>query len=378
MKAAITLLALVMLLLMSDFAQSQVAGGTGKLGYQLGLYGRVRLDVPVYPTTRQLDRLSFVVALNSSSVFDYTEDAENVEPPSRTTGGIADTIATVLIDNSFSHLEPNVQVRVTVYSWHNDDFFIVKYTTTNIHTSPYTLHLGAFAIPKPSNAYGGETVSYDATKKVSYFFRTAQNPYIGLKVLSGDPFSFHALDWDVYSPTNPDADEATDSMRYQMTASPGFDGPLTAGVNGSAFNLNAGERTIAPGDSATVYYAVLYTTSLSDMLLEADSAQIRYNGTFTGVEPVAFDVPDGFALSQNYPNPFNPETRIAFAVKTSALTTLKVYDLLGREVATLVDEYLAPGSYAVSFSGDGLASGTYVYTLTAGSYRETRRMVLVR
>jgi len=212
---------------------------------------------------------------------------------------------------------------------------------------------------------------------VSYFFRTGQNPYVGVKVLSGDPSSFHVLDWDAYSP-NPDADEAADSTRYQMTALPGFDGTLTAGVNGSAFNLNAGERTLAPGDSVTAYYAILYTTSLSDLLLEADSAQARYNGTFTGVEPVAFDVPGEFSLSQNYPNPFNPETRITFAVKSSAFTTLKVYDLLGREVATLVEEPLAPGSYAVSFSGERLASGTYLYTLTAGSYRETRRMVLVR
>jgi hypothetical protein len=377
MKAATILLVLALTLLASDVAQSQVAGGTGSMGYQLGLYGRVRMDVPVYPATRQLDRLSFIAALNSTSVFDYVEDAENVEVPSLSTGGIADTIATVVIDNSFSQLEPNVRVRVTVYSWHNDDFFIVKYTTTNTGTAPYNLYLGAFVVPKPSNTYGLESVSYDATKKVAYFFRTGQDPHIGLKVVSGDPYSFHPLDWDAYSP-NPDADEATDSTRYWMTATPGFDPTVVSGVNGSAFNLNAGERTIAPGDSATVYYAVIFTTSLNALLAEADSAQIRYDGVFTGITPLAGAVPEEFGLSQNYPNPFNPETRIAFAVKNASPTTLKVYDMLGREVATLVDAQLAPGSYAVSFAGHGLASGTYFYTLTAGSYRETRRMMLVR
>jgi hypothetical protein len=377
MKAVTILLALVLPLLVSDLAQSQVAGGTGTMGFQLGTYGRVRVDIPVYPGTRQLDRLSMVVALSSTNVFDYTEDSENLEVPSLTTGGIADTIATVLTDNSYSNIEPNVRVRVTVYSWHNDDFVIAKYTVTNVNTSAYTLFLGVFGIPKPSNSYGGETVAYDATKKVAYFFRTGETPHIGVKVLSGEPSSFHVLDWDVYSP-NPDADEATDATRYDMTAIAGFDASLTAGVNGSAYNLNAGERTLAPGDSAIVYYGIISTASLEELLLEADSVQSRYDGTFTGIKPVSDVVPGEFSLSPNYPNPFNPETRITFAVKSSVPTTLKVYDLLGREVATLVDERLAPGSYSVPFHGEGLASGTYLYTLTAGSYRETRRMMLVR
>jgi hypothetical protein len=267
---------IVLALVLTASAQAQVAGGTGTVGYQLGVYGRVRVDVPVYPATRQLDRLSFIAALNSTHVFDYTQDAQNVEMPSRTTGGIADTIGTVVIDNSFSSAEPNVRVRVTVYSWHGDDCFVVKYTLTNTNTSPYTLTLGGFVIPKPSNTYGGETVAYDATKKVSYFFRTAQTPYVGVKVLSGDPSSFHALDWDAYSP-NPSSDAATDSTRYWMATQPGFDGPLTAGVNGSAFNLNAGQQTVAAGASVTVFYGVMFTNSLSDLLLEADSAMIRYN-----------------------------------------------------------------------------------------------------
>jgi hypothetical protein len=267
---------IVLALVLTAAAQAQVAGGTGTVGYQLGVYGRVRVDVPVYPATRQLDRLSFIAALNSTHVFDYIQDAQNVEMPSRTTGGIADTIATVVIDNSFSSAEPNVRVRVTVYSWHGDDCFVVKYTLTNTNTSPYTLTLGGFVVPKPSNTYGGETVAYDATKKVSYFFRTAQTPYVGVKVLSGDPSSFHALDWDAYSP-NPSSDAATDSTRYWMATQPGFDGPLTAGVNGSAFNLNAGQQTVAAGASVTVFYGVMFTNSLSDLLLEADSAQVRYN-----------------------------------------------------------------------------------------------------
>jgi len=127
--------------------RSRRSRGTGTMGFQLGTYGRIRLDVPVYPGTRQLDRMSFVVALSPTAVFDYTEDSENLEPPSLTTGGIADTTATVLTDNSFSNLEPNVRVRVTVYSWHNDGFVIAKYTIINTHTGAYTLPWGRSLFP---------------------------------------------------------------------------------------------------------------------------------------------------------------------------------------------------------------------------------------
>jgi hypothetical protein len=88
---------------------------------------------------------------------------------------------------------------------------------------------------------------------------------------------------------------------------------------------------------------------------------------------------------QNYPNPFNPSTTIQFAIPvgTYNYTSLRVYDLLGREVATLVNEVKAPGRYEVTWdpstsSGQVLASGVYFYRLTTGSFVHTRRMVLLR
>jgi hypothetical protein len=92
-----------------------------------------------------------------------------------------------------------------------------------------------------------------------------------------------------------------------------------------------------------------------------------------------------FALNQNYPNPFNPSTRIKYTVGGTGIsglgtskTSLIVYDMLGREVAVLVNEQKAPGSYQVQFDGSGLASGVYIYRLTAGSFTDTKRMVLMK
>ena len=85
-----------------------------------------------------------------------------------------------------------------------------------------------------------------------------------------------------------------------------------------------------------------------------------------------------FMLHQNYPNPFNPITNIQFRIPNSEFLSLKVYDVLGNEIATLVDEYKPAGSYEVEFSGEGLSSGVYFYRLQTGSYTETKKMVLLR
>ena len=87
-------------------------------------------------------------------------------------------------------------------------------------------------------------------------------------------------------------------------------------------------------------------------------------------------LPGEFSLEQNYPNPFNPSTNIGFAVPVGSFVSLKLYDLLGRAVATLVSEVLAPGSYEVTFDGVGLASGIYFYRLQAGPFVQTRKLVL--
>jgi hypothetical protein len=89
-------------------------------------------------------------------------------------------------------------------------------------------------------------------------------------------------------------------------------------------------------------------------------------------------VPLAFHLEQNYPNPFNPKTEIRLEIGEGGLVTLKVFDVLGREVATLVNENLPPGRYTREFNATGLASGVYLCRLMAGGKSEIKRMVLVR
>ena len=101
------------------------------------------------------------------------------------------------------------------------------------------------------------------------------------------------------------------------------------------------------------------------------------SGLFTGVVERT-TTPPAFRLQQNYPNPFNPSTRIPFSVESPGFVTLKVYDLLGREVQTLVNDNLQPGSYERTFDASHLAGGVYWYRLQSERYVETRSLLLLR
>ncbi|MBI5731171.1 MAG: T9SS type A sorting domain-containing protein, partial [Ignavibacteriales bacterium] len=90
------------------------------------------------------------------------------------------------------------------------------------------------------------------------------------------------------------------------------------------------------------------------------------------------ELPLSFELEQNYPNPFNPSTVISWQLAVGSDVTLKVYDTLGKEVATLVDGKMAAGNHKIEFNASKLASGVYIYKLTAGNYNQSRKMVLIK
>ena len=102
------------------------------------------------------------------------------------------------------------------------------------------------------------------------------------------------------------------------------------------------------------------------------------NDVYTKIESDDDLVPSEFKLYQNYPNPFNPITTISWQSPVGSQQTLKVYDVLGNEVASLVDEYKSAGIYEVNFDASSLSSGVYFYKLTAGSFVEIKKMILLR
>lgn len=122
---------------------------------------------------------------------------------------------------------------------------------------------------------------------------------------------------------------------------------------------------------------------------ESNGVLKRPLSEIVSIQNISTEIPSSFSLRQNYPNPFNPTTKIrfdvpsGFPVRTSGndpprRVVLKVYDVMSREVQTLINERLQPGTYEVTFDGSGLNSGVYFYKMTTGSYTETKKMILLK
>jgi len=109
-----------------------------------------------------------------------------------------------------------------------------------------------------------------------------------------------------------------------------------------------------------------------------DYCTIKYVQTPTGLQAIGNEIPKEFKLIQNYPNPFNPITKIKFDLPKNVNVKLTLYDMLGREVETIVNEQLNAGSYEVTFDGTKYTSGVYYYRLNAGDFVETKKMILVK
>jgi hypothetical protein len=161
--------------------------------------------------------------------------------------------------------------------------------------------------------------------------------------------------------------------------------PVSLGENDSAKVVTAdlNVRTLALGGKSVAVRAKVggLAVAASHKIYAANIIQETEPTSSTSSQSAIAQissVPTSYSLKQNYPNPFNPTTAIAYTLPEAAKVSLKVYDLLGREVATLVNETKAAGSYEARFDASRLASGLYLYKLQAGSYTETKKMMLVK
>ncbi|MBS1518678.1 MAG: T9SS type A sorting domain-containing protein [Bacteroidetes bacterium] len=155
---------------------------------------------------------------------------------------------------------------------------------------------------------------------------------------------------------------------------------MALGFSGAwAFSSDSGNTwiTIPVTDNAAVN-SVKFTDSLHGWAVGNYGAILKYVPKLVGISQNTDHIPEKFSLSQNYPNPFNPKTQISFTIKDSGPAKLIVYDILGNEASSLVNEFLTAGSYTVSFDGNNFPSGVYFYKLTSGEFSETKRMVILK
>jgi hypothetical protein len=162
---------------------------------------------------------------------------------------------------------------------------------------------------------------------------------------------------------------------------PGSSTELIAATGYGVFRSNDGGYSWATVGDSMVPFRVMSLSMDQDGVLYAaspDSGIFKISTPLEAVKAGTATAPNGPALYQNYPNPFNPMTKIQYSISKLSIVKMKIYDMLGREVATLVNEQRAAGNYAVKWDASNLPSGVYFYQLRAGSFVETKKLLLIK
>lgn len=162
---------------------------------------------------------------------------------------------------------------------------------------------------------------------------------------------------------------------------------MLTGASGESFSVGLGEtKTIIKSGLLKPHwikekmFVVAFVQSVSKKTIYQSEMQsvTFFTPTSVNANNSNNSTPTVFQLEQNYPNPFNPTTVINYQLPVNSFVTLKVYDLLGREVATLVNEHKVGGRYSVRFDGSNLSAGTYIYKLSADKFSDVKKIVLIK
>jgi len=216
-----------------------------------------------------------------------------------------------------------------------------------------------------------------------------------------DPFETMEEMWNVARGYQTDGDEYFDPVALSPTKFPYAGNPATSQgwicdqnpAGGAGFNFFTGPVTLAPSDTQWVMVALVpgvSTTTLQSINVIKDKSTLlrslpydslafgttSYN--VTSVENENIELPKSIELNQNYPNPFNPSTNISFTIPTTSSVSLKIYDILGSEVATLLNEIVSAGIHEIKFNATGLSGGVYFYQLSTPDQIMTKKLILLK
>ncbi len=343
---------------------SQATFSTGALDVDVNAYGRIRLFTP--DATRHLQRASILVGTSATAVFDYTNDAEELDPTVLVENPqMSDFEIYGAYDNTYSNLPPDVIVKLNAYGWTNGSYTVVKFNVENDETSAIDALIGLDIIPELNQEYGFDAVTYNSEAGVIRFHRDDQ-VNMGIKLLSDPLTSLYSFEW--YDEYQVD-EEYWDWMNYGSLqpeyVSNTADGPVTI-TSQAAIALNSGQ-------SVDVYYAFALGANEETMLSNITTAVEKYQELITAVVETPGNRNE-LILEQNYPNPFNVYTDISYELPESGFVSLKIYDATGREVAELVNSAQKAGKYSVQFNAQNLTDGLYFCTLSQEGRVQTMKI----
>jgi len=281
----------------------------------------------------------------------------------------------------------SVETKQTSYAYAkspNDKYIIVisdLYNKTEKEIS--NLYVGYFFDwDIPAEDPVKDSTAFDDTDNFAYSFykdKSILGTYTGAALVSGNNFGYYpinnaATEGDVRLF---DANEYSDKEKWTTLSSGIIKKDI--GYVDASYVVSSGPYKITANQTLKVAYVVAAGDNLSDLRSVIKQSRIQYKALIDDIDEEK-TIPAEYSLSQNYPNPFNPETTISYQLPKAEQVTLKVYDVLGREIATLVNEFQQAGIYNSSFSTlrSSLTSGIYFYRLQAGSFVQTKKMILIK
>jgi hypothetical protein len=273
-----------------------------------------------------------------------------------------------------------INILLNSYTFSDDsskNYIILKYTIINNSTDIISnLYPGLFFDWDLSGG-SDDLTFYDSQNNFGYVYNgTNENiPWVGAAVISRSGYGFWGINNNGGDGGFSILDGFSDAEKFQSLAS-GI-GKSQAGPGDISLVVSTGPINIGPSDTIDVSFALAGGLNLSELRSAISNARIKYKNLVND-STGGGEVPDKFTLYQNYPNPFNPNTTIRYTLPTQSKVLLKVYDVLGNEIRTLVNQLQPAGDYRFEFKTNGLASGIYFYRLDTDSFSEIKKMTILK
>lgn len=362
----------IIFVLASNIVDAQLIFMSGKLKVRVDNYGAIRIyTTEGLDTLQQINRMNVMIAGNTNQVFDYKNDGDIevanvlVAAPALSNHEIVGTY-----NNAYSGLPPNVNQRQNVYGWTNQSYIIVKSLITNKGTTATPILAGLEIINYGDQTWENDKIFFDTTNKV--LTQVDIKHTLGIKILGEATNSAQIMMWFTGYHL---ADTNLYKWLYKGTISKDT---LLTDAEGGLSILGGKSLSMTANAKKEFTFAVAVGATRTEMLTNLQAAVTKYNSFPAFVKSDIKTIPSDFVLEQNFPNPFNPSTKISFGLSKSTNVVLKVFNNLGQEVATLVNESLQAGSYEANFDASNLPSGIYIYSLRTNGGVITKKMTLLK
>ncbi len=374
MMKNVTRFSLVIFILLPLLTFAQVWVNSDSIGVKMKGYGELEIYGPVTAgdTTKQIDRITLLVAAADTTVFDYNEDADEDIPAMLVADPtLSDMEGFASINNFYSFAPPDIHAEISPYAWNGTEYLIVHMLVTNTADAAIIARLGFDIIPQIDGDYDGVN-NWNSDGEFLEITR-AGSDHFGLKFLSHSMVSLRQFVW--YSGYNGSDADLFAWMNYGL-----FDSSIVeTDPDGGIVSIpSTAPMTMEPDVGIDFYYGIAHGVTLENLQTNMVAAETAYNSIFT----VGVDEPDLqpsiYSLAQNYPNPFNPSTQISFTLPEAGFTSLEVFNIRGELVKTIRNEWMAAGSYTHLVVGSELSSGVYVYSLRSGSTQINKKMTLLK